>query len=205
MARNIMRNLLIILSLIFLLGCVPYSENPLTDFNEKDIDSLLLGTWFWNEPNESGYIHIGPNEKSKLLRVMMVDFDRDMELEVSEFSGHTSSVGGNKYLNLKRVRPAEDEISGYMFVKYAVSPDSLGIAFIDTGVVTKAIKAGTLRGEINKKDLTSSIRITAEQKKLREFIIQKDKELFPEIKSLPKLNLPGSDPMALKNLTLVWP
>ena len=186
-----MRYFLITFSIIFVLGCVPYSDNPLTDPSKDQIDSSILGTWFWKDENESGYIHIGLYEKSKLLRLIMLEFDRDGELEASEFSGHTSSLEGNKYLNLKWVRPAQDEITGYMFIKYMVRSGSLGIAFMDSEVAEKAIKRGSLKGKVKKVNWSSSIRITEGQKNLQEFILRKDKELFQEIKYFPKLELPN--------------
>ena len=186
-----MRYLLITFLIIFVLGCVPCSDNPLTDPNKEQIDSSTLGTWFWKDENESGYIHIGLDKESKLLRLMMLEFDRDGKLEASEFSGHTSSLGGNRYLNLKWVRPLQNEITGYMFVKYTVSPVSLGIAFMDNEVAEKAIKKGVLKGKVKKHKWSSSVRIIEGQKKLQEFILRKDKELFPEMKYLPKLKLPN--------------
>ena len=120
----------------------------------------------------------------------MLDFDKDGELEASEFSGHTSSLEGSKYLNLKWVRPVQNEITGYMFVKYKVSSESLGIAFIDKGVIEKAIEDGTLHGKLKKGNWFSMVRIIEGQKKLQEFILKKNKELFPEIKYLAKLKLP---------------
>ena len=186
-----MRYFLITFSIIFVLSCVPYSDNPLTTPSKEQIDSSIVGTWFWKDENESGYIHIGLDKKAKLLRLLMLDFDRDGELEVSEFSGHTSSLEANKYLNLKWVRPAQDEITGYMFIKYMVSSGSLGIALMDSEVVEKAIKRGLLKGEVKKGKRSSSIRITEGQKKLQEFILSKDKELFPETKYLLKLQLPN--------------
>ena len=185
-----MRYLLILFSIVFVLGCVPYSDNPLSAPNKEELDSSILGTWFWNDENESGYIHIGLDEESELLRLMMVDFDRDGELEASEFSGHTSSLNGNKYLNLKWVRPVKDEVREYMFLKYTVSLHLLCIALMDKGVVEKAINNGSLKGEVKYDKWSSSVHITEGQNKLQEFILQKDKELFSEIKCLPKLKLP---------------
>ncbi len=186
-----MRSFLILLSIVFVLGCVPYSENPLTPASEETLDSSLIGTWFWKDENESGYIHIGRYEKLKMLRLIMLDYDRDDELEISEFSGHTSLLDGNTYLNLKRVRPVRDETTGYLIVKYAVGSDSLGIALMDRDVVEKAIKGGELKGKVKKSNWSSSVYIAEGQKKLQEFILRKNKALFPEMKYLPKLKLPN--------------
>ena len=180
---------LIPFSIIFVLSCIPYSDNPLTAPGAEKVDSSLLGTWFWKEENGSGYIHIGLDRKSKLLRLLMLDFKSDGELEVSEFSGHTSSLDGNRYLNLKWLRPAQDEITGYMFVKYVVSPGFLGIALMDSEAAETAIKQGSLKGIVKEEDKSSSVRITEGQEKLQKFILRKDKELFPEMKYVKKLEL----------------
>ena len=182
---------LIPLSIIFVLGCVPHSDSPLTAPGKEQIYSSIVGSWFWKNENESGYIHIGLDQESKLLRLLMLEFERDGELEVSEFSGHTSSLEGNKYLNLKWVRPVQDEITGYIFVKYIVSKGSLGIAFMDSEVAEKAIKYGSLKGKVKKGDWSSLVHITEEQKKLQQFILRKDEKLFSEMKYLPKLKLPN--------------
>ena len=187
-----MRYFLITFSIIFVLGCVPYSDNPITTPDKEQIDSSIFGTWFWADENESGYIHIGLDEKSKLLRLLMLEFERDGEIEVSGFSGHTSSLKGNRYLNLKWMLPAQDKITGYMFIKYVVSPSSLGIALMDSKVAETAIKKGSLKGKVEKDAGYSSVRITEEQKKLRKFILRKDKELFPEMKYVKKLELPNT-------------
>lgn len=190
-SENFMRYFLIIFSIIFLLGCVPHSDNPITTPGEEKIDSSIFGTWFWKDENESGYIHIGLDEESKLLRLLMLDFDRDGEIEVSEFSGHTSLLEGNRYLNLKWVRPAQDKITGYMFIKYVVSASSLGIALMDSNIVETAIKKGSLKGKVEKDAGSSSVRITEGQEKLRKFILRKDKDIFPEMKYVKKLELPN--------------
>ena len=51
-----MRYFLILFSIFFVLGCVPYSDNPLTAPNKEELDSSMLGTWFWKEENEFGCI-----------------------------------------------------------------------------------------------------------------------------------------------------
>ena len=61
-----MRYFLLTFLILLLLGCVPGSDNPLTDPDKEKIDLSLLGTWYWKDENESGYIHIGLDEKTKL-------------------------------------------------------------------------------------------------------------------------------------------
>jgi len=62
---------------------------------------------------------------------------------------------------------------------------------MNNGVVKEAIKAGFLKGRVNEGSLSSSAHITEGQNKLREFILRNDKELFPEMKFMPKLELPN--------------
>ena len=182
---------LIPFSVLFVLSCIPYSDNPLTAPGQQPMDSSLCGTWFWKEEMASGYIHIGLDQDSKRLRLLMVEYKIDGELKVSEFSGHTSSLEGNRYLNLKWVRPAQDENTGYMFVKYAVGPASLGIALMDSTVAERAINKGLLKGRVDEKDHSSSVHISEGREKLQKFILRKDKELFPEMKYVQKLELPN--------------
>ena len=185
-----MRHLLTILLLVLATACVPYSTHPLTPPDKVGLDQSIFGTWFWNEERESGYIHIGRDEKSGLLRVMMLSFDSGMELDVSEFSGHTSSLNGNQYLNLQWVDPP-DEGSGYMFVKYTATADKLGISFMDSDPITAAIEQGVLQGEIKRQRWATSVQVTAAPTELKQFVQNNEKELFPEMKYLPRLNLPN--------------
>ncbi|MBW1744761.1 MAG: hypothetical protein JRJ47_15255 [Deltaproteobacteria bacterium] len=102
----------------------------------------------------------------------MLEFDKNWELEASEFSGHTSSLEGNKYLNLS---PA-NEPPGYIF----------------TDAVEKGIDNGFLNGEVKRGKWSSSIHITEGQKELQQFILKNDKALFPETKYLQKLKMPDN-------------
>jgi len=184
-----MRYLAIVVMVIFLGGCVPYSDNPLTDPNCEKIDTAIVGTWFWNEENDSGFVHIGLNKKSKLLQVIMIEHDKDGTIDVSEFNGHTSTLGINKYLNLKWVRPS-DEPKGYLLIKYSTDGESLVISLLNAKVIENAIKEGALKGTVGKEKYAYSLSITEEQKKLQQFVLKHDKELFQEKSNLNRLNLP---------------
>jgi len=184
-----MRYLAILFMVIFLGGCVPYSDNPLTDPNSEKIDAAILGTWFWNEESDSGFVHIGLNKESKLLQVIMIEHDKDGTIDVSEFNGHTSSLGNNKYLNLKWVRPA-DEPKGYLLIKYSTEGESLAISLLNAKMIESAIKEGSLKGTVGKEKYAYSLSITEEQKKLQQFVLKHDKELFQEKNNLNRLKLP---------------
>jgi hypothetical protein len=110
-------------------------------------------------------------------------------LDTSQFSGHTSSLDKNTYLNLY---PA-NEPGGYMFVKYSVNQETLSISLMEADPVKKAITNGSLSGEVKKERWSSSIHITEEKKKLQQFVLRNDEALFPETKHLSKLKIPDDN------------
>lgn len=185
-----MRFFLPALILLFLAACVPTSESPLSQPDSADLDREILGTWFWNQPGETGYVHIGIDRETGLLRVLMVEFKQDGDLKESEFSGHTSIVGDRHYLNLKWVRPSEASANGYMLIGYRLSPGKLSIAVMSSEPVETAIGSGIISGSVTKETWSTSVRITASQENLRAFISKNDELLFPEMNSLNRLDLP---------------
>jgi len=187
---DFMRYFMILLSMLFLSGCIPYSDHALTEPNKEQIDPSVLGTWFWKDKDESGYIHIGLDKKTDLLRLIMIEMNENGKLKSTELTGHTSSLEGNTYLNLKWMNPEDDKATGYMFMKYSVTSDGLGLGFMHDKVIVKAIEDGTLKGKVEKGKWLSSVYITQGSKKLQKFIVQNDKALFPEMKHLPRLKLP---------------
>jgi len=185
-----MRQFIIAFLAILITGCVPLSDNPLTDPDKENMDSSLYGTWYWKAKDESGYLHIGLDHRSKLLRIVMLDIDKQAELELSEFLGHTSVLGENKYLNLKKVSLANKTGSGYLFVKYDIQGDLLAISILGNNTVKKAIEDGKLKGQVTKSKWSSSVRVTEDQEKLKRFILENDTELFRETNHLHRLELP---------------
>jgi len=187
---DFMRYFILLLSMLFLSGCIPYADHALTEPNKEQIDPSVLGTWFWKDDRESGYIHIGLDKETKLIRLIMIEMKKDGRLKSTELVGHTSSLAKNTYLNLKWTHPEDDKSTGYMFLKYSVTSDGLGLGFMNGKVVERAIKAGSLKGKVEKGKWISSVTITQGPKKLQKFIIKNDKALFPEMKYLPRLKLP---------------
>lgn len=189
-----MRQFIISFLAILITGCVPLSDNPLTDRDKENMDSSLYGTWYWKAENESGYLHIGLDHGSKLLRIVMLDIDKQAELELSEFLGHTSVLGENKYLNLKEVSLANKAGSGYLFVKYDTQGDVVAISILGNNTVKKAIEEGKLKGHVIKNKWSSSVRVTEDQEKLQRFILENDTELFRETNYLRRIELPVRAP-----------
>jgi hypothetical protein len=172
-------------------GCLPYSDNPLSDPFKEPLDRSICGTWFARDKEEVVYLHIGEDFESKLLRVIMIDVHGDQNMDVSQLIGHTTEIGGNKYLNLQWARPSS-EPAGFMFVKYTSDGDRLGIWVSNTSVLTDAVKKGRLKGSVDGKSSYADVRITENQDGLRRFVTVNDNELFDEMHFLKRLRLPDS-------------
>ena len=129
-------------------GCIPYSDNPLTAPDKEGPDPAILGTWFLHEEGETVFLHMGIDEKTKGLRVVMVEFQKDGEVKTSELIGHTSRLENNTYMNLRWDRPADPE-AGYLFVKYQVAGERIGLGLIRSDAVEKAIREGRIQGRID--------------------------------------------------------
>lgn len=182
---NNMRRFLTILLTVFVYSCVPYSDTPLTDPGKEKIDVSICGTWSWIGDCEPSYVHIGFEEISKQLGIIVVNFDKNGEIGLSKFSGHTSLLKKNRYLNLKLIR-SEDEMPGYIFLKYRVTKKILEISIMDSTAIEKAIIDGLIKGEV-KNEGSLFVKITESQKKLQKFIIQNDNKLFGKMIKLKRV------------------
>jgi hypothetical protein len=103
-----------------------------------------------------------------------------------EFIVHNTKSKESGYLNFRWAHP-ENDCSGYLFVKYTLHQNSLGICVIDYATVKEAIESGELRGRIEKEPQGSSLMIEEEPGKLKEFVEKHDGKLFPEMHYLQKL------------------
>ena len=182
-----MRHIFLLLLIISIGGCVPYSDDPLTDPGLQAMDASVYGTWYWKDDNEVGYVHMGLDKESKLLQVHMVEFGQNGEMHVSQLTGHTSAFSDHTYLNLKWVN-AKDENPGYLFVKYEAKGDVLTIALMNNETAEKAIEAGLVKGEVIKGKWFSAAHITESGEALRQFMAAHDRELFKEKTPLHRLN-----------------
>lgn len=184
-----MRIFLLLMLLIPISACVPQSKNPLTGFDRDAMDTSVFGTWFWKDERHSGYLHIGQEKESGLLVLMMVKLDSSGKIDVTQLQGHTSLLGELRYLNLKLVAPI-DGISGYIFLKYVIEDEGLGLVFMDPSIIKKAIEDKELDGRVELEDRTSSVHLTETSNKLQQFVVEHDQELFSEMNYLSRLVLP---------------
>ena len=169
-------------------GCIPYSDNPLTAPDNQDPDPAILGTWFVHEEGETVFLHIGIDKKAKGLRVAMVEFQKDGEVKTSELIGHTSRLENYTYMNLRWDQPADPE-AGYLFIKYQVDEDRIGLGLIRSEAVEQAIKNGLIRGKVDETQKSKSAQLTDSSEQLREFVEKHDAVLFEELKWMDRLDL----------------
>jgi hypothetical protein len=184
-----MRYLVSFVFILLLTGCGVYSQHPITPFDKTQIDSKLFGSWFWLEKNESGYIHIGMDDKSERLKILMVGVNKDGEINIMEFEGHSSQVGENHYLNLKQIQPKAERNDNYMIIKYSITSNELKIGLMDDTVVAEAIKAKGLKGKVEGKKYILNVYITEKEEVLQKFFLDHDSIIFHEMKALEKVDL----------------
>jgi hypothetical protein len=188
---SVSRNLALILLFGLLGGCIPYSLHPLTDPGAEPLDPALIGSWYWSESGGYGYIHIGREEEdAAVLRLVMLSIDKEGELEVSQFSGHTSLLGERRYLNLKW-QPPDPADPDYLTVSYRIADGRLGIALMDNDPVIAAIRSGELAGTVTKSGWFTSVRVSAAPVDWRSFVRAEHEALFPEMQFLNRLRPPN--------------
>ena len=185
-----MKQFILTVFILLATSCIPYSDNPLTDQTKETLDTSILGTWYWNEESDEGFVHIGKDAGDKTLLITMVEVKKDGNVETSEFRGFTSRLSSHRFLNLKWARPSESE-TGYFFMKYVVTADFLECSFPDQGVIADAVKSGALKGKVlSPGELAPTIRIYASQDELRKFFLKNDAALFKDSSKLKRLILP---------------
>jgi hypothetical protein len=90
-------------------------------------------------------------------------------------------------MNLRWDRPEEQE-AGYLFLKYQVAGERIGLGLIRSDAVETAIRAGGIQGRIEDTQIPSSTRLTDSSEHLREYVQKHDADLFEELKWMDRWN-----------------
>ncbi len=176
---------LVLISMLILNACVVKSDKPISNITPDMHDKALIGTWYWKDSSETGFIHIGLESQGQY-KILMVETNKNGKIELSEYLAHTSEVGANKYLNVLIDYKEKDK--GYIFVKYQVSKSGLELFIPDFSVLEEGIESQVLKGvALNTKE--SITRMIDSSEKIAKFILENDKKLYPEGKILLRANL----------------
>jgi hypothetical protein len=169
--------IVLIAFLILLGGCVTTFEHPLTDPGAHTQDKTLLGTWIGTNDDETMFIHIGKDEDTQTLLIVLTEMKDNGEIDLSTLAGHASILQSGRYLNLKWILPEKNQTKGYLLIKYAVKDGNLHLYAADDTVIETDIKKGLLKGEIRK---AKAAYVTENSKRLVQYVSKNDSRLFPE-------------------------
>ncbi|MEN6407899.1 MAG: hypothetical protein ABFC77_15705 [Thermoguttaceae bacterium] len=154
----------------FLMASCIDSKNPLCPPKTSKADPALKGVWrMTHDDGQVEYCHVGAASgkfPAGVLRLVLINQDKDGSIErPTEILAFPTSIGKNRYLN---VVVTEDEkldlltkngwnpelVHGYFILKYRIQDDVLTLWNMDQDAKRRAIEAGTIQGEIGKKDST---------------------------------------------------
>jgi len=176
------RIVLLYLSCLLLSACIG-SENPLSQPGEYENDPRLTGTWFIQNKDGSGYIHISRGKEDGWMDIATIGFEDVRGLDVDFCKGFATHLKNGKFLNVQCRSNLEkepgDKYSDFQILNYDISNENeLRLMALNGNYVQKNIKEGHLKGRMFK----YSIKITASTQNLVKFIQKSDiDQLFKEI------------------------
>ena len=176
----------LVLLTAMLAGCIPYSDFPLTSPDSATDDPAIIGDWYAEENGRRTLFRIGKGKSAGAIVISIEEQDGGDPGDVTRLRGHLSVIDGKTYLNILSDDPGE-EIPGYMFARYVIDEERLGIAINDPDYLLESVESGKLEGEIIELEWSRSLHITASSEKLQRFVAEHDRELFMETTYLERL------------------
>ncbi len=149
-------------------GCIPESEQPLSDISEAQQDAALHGVWtLTDERGNVQYLHIGAEAEmplgstaaepeAGLMRFWLVTLEANTGRVAKPFGMRffATQIGDDSYANA--VMPFENQPqtadTTYWFIKYEVDGDDLKLWGINQDAVAGAIDVGQLQGTVERED-----------------------------------------------------
>jgi hypothetical protein len=172
--------------ILMLAACVPYSQAPLSDPRQAVVDAALIGTWRGGDPDERIYVHIGVVDAHRV-RILTVEHNHSGELNVDEYSAHSSHSDGRSYLNIVE-QGAATKPPGFILVRYRVDGNNvLKVAMPKIDGIKAAIKSGALAGRVEEGVLGDAI-ITAAPADTAAYLNDHQAELFGDEVTLNRLD-----------------
>jgi hypothetical protein len=189
--KKFQKSMLLILGLLcpLLASCVD-SENPLSDPKQASLDSGLVGVWrVQDKDGNVTYYHVGQagaNFPAGVLRVKGVTHEENGVLphpDNDDMLVFTTTLGKNHYLNITNLsakqiqdmgdKPWEPSMAeGYFIYKYDIQGDKLILAGMDSEQKKEAIKAGKIKGTIDK----DNVLITDTSENFARFVAAADQQ-----------------------------
>jgi hypothetical protein len=163
-------------SCLFIFGCVPLSEFPLSQSGEYEPDQRLVGIWQFETDEKDSYFHFS-KERDGWSDMVAVSYDPQGKMGYAAFKVFTTTIDSNRYMNIKIINFGALEMGetpSYILAKYEiVGNDQLFIQLLSPEEVAQGIEDGVLQGEIkDKKD--NEIYITDSSENLIRFIKNSD-------------------------------
>ncbi len=175
----------VLIAVMVLGGCVIESKKPLTEIGSEKLDNSIIGTWYWNQPNETGYIHIGLDSE-KRFKIVMVEINGSGDIKTRDFLAHSSALKTGKYLNV--VSQGNNSSKAFLFIRYEVSKEGLNLFLPDSSVFEKAVESKMLKAEFIK-GKNKGLVLLDSSKNLADFVVENDALLFPEGNLLRRIKL----------------
>lgn len=175
----------VLVAVLVLGGCVIESKKPLTQIGSEKLDSSIIGTWYWNEPNETGYVHIGLDSEQRY-KIVMVETNGSGDIKTSEFLAHSSALKTGRYLNVVSLEKSSSK--AFLFIRYEVSKEGLNLFLPDSSVFEKAVESKMLKAQFLK-GKNKGIVLVDSSKNLAKFVAENDGALFPEGNLLRRMKL----------------
>lgn len=175
----------VLVAVLVLGGCVIESKKPLTQIGSEKLDSSIIGTWYWNQPNETGYVHIGLDSEQRY-KIVMVETNGSGDIKTREFLAHSSILKTGRYLNV--VSQEKSSSKAFLFIRYEVSKEGLNLFLPDSSVFEKAVESKMLKAQFLK-GKNKGIVLLDSSKNLANFVVENDAQLFPEGSLLHRIKL----------------
>lgn len=168
---------LFVLSLGLLLSACVESESPLSPPAPLPADNPLIGSWLFQDKDETAYLHIG--NEGQDVKMVEVEIYPDGRIKSEIYTASATTVGEHAYLSVQTPR---DGRPLYTLMKYRlVDKDTLTLALANYKFMENAVKDGSIAGTLDSS--APGVLLTAGPDALKRFVLDHDKQIFPETTS----------------------
>ena len=163
-----------------LAGCLPVSQNPLSEPETAVADVRLAGVWYGKSGEDTIFLHFVAG-KGAAMDVVEVDHTKGGDAHTNLYTMFPTLIGNTRYMN---VREKKGTSKNYYLARYQIAPTgALSIWLISEKAVSKAINNDKLAGEITVKDSGANaaerdVTISSSTEKLAAFVKKSDPEIL---------------------------